>query len=59
MSSPSVVHKEIESVRVAVIKGVVESRADIFPLFEPMHHACGVPLEIEGERSPRAAAATG
>jgi len=41
MSAPIVVHKELEAVQIASIKAVVETRADILPLFEPLRQACG------------------
>ena len=41
MSTHPIVHKEIEAMQVAAIKAVVEKRADIFPLFEPLRQACG------------------
>jgi hypothetical protein len=41
MGAPNVVHKEIESTQVACIKTVIEKRADIFSLFEPLRQACG------------------
>ena len=40
-TEPIIVHKEIEAMQVAAIKAVVESRADILPLFEPLRQACG------------------
>jgi hypothetical protein len=41
MSAPDIVHKEIEAMLIACMKIVVEKRADIFPLFEPLRQACG------------------
>jgi effector-binding domain-containing protein len=41
MSAAQVVHKELESMRIACIKTVVEKRAEILPLFEPLRQACG------------------
>ena len=41
MSTHPIIHKEIEAMQVAGIKAVVEKRADIFPLFEPLRQACG------------------
>jgi effector-binding domain-containing protein len=41
MSAPEVVHKELETMPIACIKTVVEERAEIFPLFEPLRQACG------------------
>ena len=41
MSTYPIVHKEIEPLQVACIKAVVESRAEIFPLFEPLRRVCG------------------
>ena len=41
MSTQPIVHKEIEAMKIAAIKTVVEKRADIFPLFEPLRQACG------------------
>jgi effector-binding domain-containing protein len=41
MGPLQVVHKEIEPTQVACIKTVVEKRADVSPLFEPLRQACG------------------
>ena len=41
MNEPSVVHKAIEFMQIACIKTVIEKRADIFPLFEPLRQVCG------------------
>ena len=41
LSTQPIVHKEIEAMQVAAIKALVEKRADIFPLFEPLRQACG------------------
>jgi effector-binding domain-containing protein len=41
VSSEPIVHKEIEAMQVACIKAVVESRAEILPLFEPLRQVCG------------------
>jgi effector-binding domain-containing protein len=41
MSAPNIVHKEIEPMQIACIKTVIEKRADVLPLFEPLRQACG------------------
>jgi effector-binding domain-containing protein len=41
MSAQQIVHKEIAALQVAGIKTVVEGRAEILPLFEPLRQACG------------------
>ncbi len=41
MSTQPIVYKEIEAVQVAGIKTVLEKRADVVPLFEPVRQACG------------------
>jgi effector-binding domain-containing protein len=41
MSTVNVVHKELEPMLIACIKTVVEKRADLLPLFEPLRAACG------------------
>jgi effector-binding domain-containing protein len=41
VSTQPIVHKEIEAMQVAGVKAVVEKRADIFPLFEPLRQVCG------------------
>jgi effector-binding domain-containing protein len=41
MSTANVVHKEIKPMLIACIKTVVEKRAGIPPLFEPLRAACG------------------
>ena len=41
MSTHPIIHKEIEPLQVACIKAVVESRAELFPHFEPLRQACG------------------
>ncbi len=41
MSAQHIVHKEIEAMQIASIKTVIEKRADVLPLFEPLRQACG------------------
>jgi effector-binding domain-containing protein len=41
VSTQSFAHKEIEAIQIASIKAVVEKRADILPLFEPLRQAYG------------------
>lgn len=41
MAVANIVHKEIQSMQVACIKTVIEERAEVFPLFEPLRQACG------------------
>jgi effector-binding domain-containing protein len=41
MSTQPIVHKEIEAMQVAGIKAVIEERAELLPLFEPLRQACG------------------
>jgi effector-binding domain-containing protein len=41
VSTQPFVHQEIEALQIAGIKTVVEKRADIMPLFEPLRQACG------------------
>lgn len=41
MSTQPFVHKEIQAIQIASVKAVVEKRADILPLFEPLRQACG------------------
>ncbi|MCL7454318.1 MAG: hypothetical protein M8467_14860 [Anaerolineae bacterium] len=41
MSTTKVLHKEVEAMQIAGIKAVVDKRADIFSLFEPLRQACG------------------
>jgi effector-binding domain-containing protein len=36
-----VIHKQIEPIQVAAYKTVIQKRADILPLFEPLRQACG------------------
>jgi effector-binding domain-containing protein len=41
MSTQPIIHKEIEAMQVAGIKAVIEERAELLPLFEPLRQACG------------------
>ena len=41
MSAQPTVHKEIAAMQVAGFKKVIENRAEVFPLFEPLRQACG------------------
>jgi effector-binding domain-containing protein len=41
MSAQQIVHKDIEAMQVAGIKTVIEGRAEILPLLEPLRQACG------------------
>ena len=41
MSAHPIVHKELEAMQVAGLKTVIENRAEVFPLFEPLRQACG------------------
>jgi effector-binding domain-containing protein len=41
MGTAKIVHKELEPMLIACIKAVVEKRADLLPLFEPLRAACG------------------
>jgi len=41
VSTQPIVYKEIEAVQVAGIKTVLEKRADVVPLFEPVRQVCG------------------
>ena len=41
MNTQPIVHKEIGAMQVAGLKTVIEDRADILPLFEPLRQACG------------------
>jgi hypothetical protein len=41
MDKANVIHKELGPMLIACLKTVVEKRADVFPLFEPLRAACG------------------
>jgi effector-binding domain-containing protein len=41
MAETIVIHKQLEPILVAVVKKVIQKRAEILPLFEPLRQACG------------------
>lgn len=41
MDTYKVIHKDLETLRIAFIKTIIEKRADLWPLFTPLREACG------------------